>query len=163
VNERLKFLLKLLTAVPKSTPKRHTNKSYKNSSHQELRDPKDVPQITRNPTQKTKLESETEQVRNGSQQHRLRAADSPLQYSTVPRTVRGSTADSPQVKKTLKRTSRKQFCSRLKNNCYSTSDSPGLGAGQSASTNTVQQRKHRKNLNSLTVRYSTADCPRITK
>jgi hypothetical protein len=27
---------------PKINPKRHTNKSYKNSSHQELRDPKYV-------------------------------------------------------------------------------------------------------------------------
>jgi hypothetical protein len=28
---------------PKSTLKRHTDKSYKNMSHQELRDPKDIP------------------------------------------------------------------------------------------------------------------------
>jgi hypothetical protein len=78
VNGSLKFLSKLSTAVPKSTPKRHTNKCYENSSHQELRDPKDIPQITRNPTQKMELESETERARNRSQQHRLRAADSPL-------------------------------------------------------------------------------------
>jgi hypothetical protein len=73
-------------------------KSYENSSHQELRDPKDVPQITRNPTQKTELESETDRARNGSQQHRVRAADSLLQYPTVPWTVCYSTSDSPQVK-----------------------------------------------------------------
>jgi hypothetical protein len=80
VNGSLKFLSKLSTAVPKSTLKRHTNKSYENSSHQELRDPKDVPQITKNPTQKTELESETERARNGSQQHRLRLPDYLLQY-----------------------------------------------------------------------------------
>jgi hypothetical protein len=66
MNGSLKFLSKLSTVVPKSTPKRHTNKSYENSSHQELRNPKDVPQNTRNPTQKTELESETERARNGS-------------------------------------------------------------------------------------------------
>jgi hypothetical protein len=60
-------------------PQKHTNKSYENSSHQELRDTKDVPQIARNPTQKTELELETERARNGSQQHKLRATDSPLQ------------------------------------------------------------------------------------
>jgi hypothetical protein len=108
---------------PKINPKRHTNKCYENSSHQELRDPKDVPRITRNPTQKTELESETKRARNGSQQHRLRAADSLLQYrgqsagqktenelrgssfvldwkttATVPRTVRAWGLDSPQVR-----------------------------------------------------------------
>jgi hypothetical protein len=67
---------------------------------------------------------------------RYSTADSPLQYSTVPRTVRRS--------KNWKRTSWKQFYSRLKNICYSTTDSPGLGGGQSASTDTVQQWKHRK-------------------
>jgi hypothetical protein len=66
-----------LDRCPKINPKRHTNKSYKNSSHQESRDPKDVPQIARNPTQKTELELETERARNGSQQHKLRATDSP--------------------------------------------------------------------------------------
>jgi putative heme degradation protein len=90
VNETLKFFSKLSTAVLKSILKRHTNKSYENSSHQELRDPKDAPQITRSSTQKTELESETERARNGSQQHRLRTAYSPLQYYTVPRTVRRS-------------------------------------------------------------------------
>jgi hypothetical protein len=40
VNGSLKFLLKLLTTVPKSTSKRYTNKSYKNTSHQELREPR---------------------------------------------------------------------------------------------------------------------------
>jgi hypothetical protein len=94
VNESLKFLSKLSTAVPKSTPKRHTNKSYENSSHQELRDPKDVPRITRNPTQKAEFELETEQARNGSQQHRLGAADSPLQYRRQFTIVLYSTADS---------------------------------------------------------------------
>jgi hypothetical protein len=49
-------------------------------SHQELRDPRDVPYITRNPTQKTELKSETEQARNGSEQHRVHAAYSLLQY-----------------------------------------------------------------------------------
>jgi hypothetical protein len=43
VNGSLKFLSKLSTAVPKSIPKRHTNKSYKNMSHQESRDPREVP------------------------------------------------------------------------------------------------------------------------
>jgi hypothetical protein len=84
---------------PKINPKRHTNKSYENSSHQELRDPKDVPQITRNPTKKTELELKTEWARNGSQQHRLRAADSLLQYRGQPVAVLYSTADTPHVKK----------------------------------------------------------------
>jgi hypothetical protein len=40
VNVSLKFLSKLSTAVLKSTIKRYTNKSYKNTSHQESRDPR---------------------------------------------------------------------------------------------------------------------------
>jgi hypothetical protein len=43
VNGSLKFLSKLSTTVPKSTPKKHTNKSYKHTSHQELKQPRDVP------------------------------------------------------------------------------------------------------------------------
>jgi hypothetical protein len=72
---------------PKINPKRHTNKSDENSSHQELRDPKDVPQITRNPTQKTELELEIKRARNESQQHKLRATDCPLEYRGQSATV----------------------------------------------------------------------------
>jgi hypothetical protein len=43
LNESLKFLSKLLTTVPKSTPKRHTTKSYKNMSHRVSRKPREVP------------------------------------------------------------------------------------------------------------------------
>jgi hypothetical protein len=38
--------------------------------------------------QKTELESKIKRARNGSEQHRLRAADSPLQYGLGGRTVR---------------------------------------------------------------------------
>jgi hypothetical protein len=40
VNGSLKFLSKLSTIVLKSTPKRHINKSYKNMSHPESREPR---------------------------------------------------------------------------------------------------------------------------
>jgi hypothetical protein len=81
------------------------------------------------------LESETERARNGSEQHRVRAVDSLLQYrgqsATVPQTVRRS--------EIWKRTSRKQFCSRLKNHGYST-------RGQSAAVpRTVRWSKKKEN------------------
>jgi hypothetical protein len=90
----------------------------------------------------------------------LRGADSLLQYQMWSATVLYSTLNYLQVKN-LKANSAEAVLFRLKNHCYGTVDSLGLEAGQSASTDTVQQRKHRKNLDSQTVRYSTLDCPRI--
>jgi hypothetical protein len=91
VNGSLKFFSKLSTAVPKSTPKGTQNKCYENSSHRELRDLKDISQITRNPTQKPELESETDCE---PRTVHYSTTDSPLQYcgqsATVPRTVRRS-------------------------------------------------------------------------
>jgi hypothetical protein len=88
VNGSLKFLLKLSTTIPKSTPKGHINKTYKNMSHQESREPGEVPYITKKPTQTTKLQSKIEQARNGQNCTRQGVADSSLQYlrqfTTVP-------------------------------------------------------------------------------
>jgi hypothetical protein len=155
---------------PKIIPKRHTNKSYENSSHQELRDPKDVPQIIRNPTQKTELELETERARNGSQEHRLRAANSLLQYHGQSAAVLYSTIDSPlqyrgqSVGQKLKTNFAEAVLFLTEKQLLQYHGQSGLGH------RTVRKYGHhaakkaqKKNLNSRTVRYSATDCPRIAK
>jgi hypothetical protein len=91
------------------------------------------------------LELETERARNGSQQHRLRAAN------------------SPQVKNLKQNFAETVLCSTEKQLLQYHRQS-GLGG------RTVRKYGHRaakkaqkKNLNSRTVRYTTADCPRIAK
>jgi hypothetical protein len=116
----LKFLSKLLTIVLKSTLKRHTIKSYKNTSHRVLREPRDVPLKARNSMQKTGLESETKRTRHGRDRKNWTLPDclgsarglsgGTWRHRTVTgrvlypaeknkrRTVRGSGADCPPVK-----------------------------------------------------------------
>jgi len=79
LNGSLKFLSKYLHAVPKSTPKRHTTKVYQNTSHMVSREPRKVPKITRNPTQKTKLEMEHGRV-NGPNNTKQGMMDCLVQY-----------------------------------------------------------------------------------
>jgi hypothetical protein len=90
---------------------------------------------------------------------RYSTLDSPLQFPGQPATLPGQSAVQELETKLRGNSS----ILDLKNHCYSPPDSPGLGAGQSASTDTEQQRTHRKEPDSRTVHYSTPDCPRIVQ
>jgi hypothetical protein len=116
--------------------------------------------------QKTELKSEIKRARNGQNNTKQRFADCPLQYhgqsATVPQTARYITW-TVRSSRIRNQTPRKQFYSWSEKPLLQSPDSPGLGAGQSASTDTEQQRTHRKEPDSRTVHYSTPDCPRIVQ
>ena len=103
--------LKYLAVVPNSTPKRHTTKVYRIMSHWVWKEPIEVPYITRNPTQRTELETKHERARNGPNSTKQGTLDCPLQYlwqsAIVPWTVHSSKIWKPNQEKI--------FCTLLKN------------------------------------------------
>jgi hypothetical protein len=140
VNESQNFLSKLSTTVPKSTPKGTQTKATKTRA---TKSQENLNKFHRS------LEKQRKR-RNSNRRSNGRETDKTTQDKEL-QTVCYSTPDSPlqyhrlsAVQKSETELDRNSFVLGLKTTATVPPDSPDLGAGLSTSTDTEQQRKHRK-------------------